>query len=63
MTSEKSLYLIIKAIRLGSLVVKTFVYQPMDRGSNPEEGKKFFFFPQETLKSLNAYMRRWRAKG
>ena len=30
----------IASIRLGSLVVKTFVYQPMDRESNPEQGKK-----------------------
>ena len=25
-------------------MVKTLVYQPMDRGSNPDEGKFFFFF-------------------
>ena len=25
-------------------MVKTLVYQPMDRGSNPDEGSFFFFF-------------------
>ena len=53
--------MLITAIRLGGLVVKTVVYQPMDPGSNPGEGNFFFF--KKTLKSLDAYMRRWRAKG
>ena len=44
-------------------MVKTFVYQPMDPGLNPGEGKIFFFSKKKTLKSLDAYMRRWRAKG
>ena len=46
-------------------MVKTLVYQPMDRGSNPDEGKFFFFFFffKKTLKSLNAYMHTWRGKG
>ena len=54
--------MLISAIGLGGLVVKTLVYQPMDRGSNPDEGK-FFFFPKKTLKSLNAYMHTWHGKG
>ena len=35
--------MLITAIRLGGLVVKTFVYQPMDLGSNPGKGNFFFF--------------------
>ena len=31
----------ITAIKLGGLVVKTFVYQPMDLGLTPGEGKFF----------------------
>ena len=54
--------MLIIAIRLGGLVVKTFVYQPMDPGSNPGVGK-FFFFSKKMLKSLDAYMCPWRAKG
>ena len=42
-------------------MVKTLVYQSMDPGLNPGVGKFFFF--KKTLKSLDAYMRRWRAKG
>ena len=33
-------------------MVKTFVYQPMDRGSNPEQGKKYFFPPKNSKISL-----------
>ena len=57
--------MLITAVRLGGLEVKTLFYQPMDPGSSPGEGrKKFFFFSQKkTLKSIDAYMRRWRAKG
>ena len=45
-------------------MVKTLVYQPMDRSSNPDEGNFFFFFfSKKTLKSLNAYMHTWRGKG
>ena len=40
--------LLITAIRLGSLVVKTLVYQPMDRGSSPDEGNFFFFFSKKS---------------
>ena len=36
---------------LVSLVVKTLVYQPMDRGLNPDEGKFFhFYFFQKNAK-------------
>ena len=46
-------------------MVKTLVYQPMDRGSNPDEGNFFFFFFffKKMLKSLSAYMHTWRDKG
>ena len=45
-------------------MVKTLVYQPMDRGSNPDEGNFFFFFFfKKMLKSLSAYMHTWRGKG
>ena len=54
--------MLITAIRLGGLVVKTLVFQPMDPELNPGVGKNFFF-SKKTLKSLDAYMRRWRAKG
>ena len=50
------------AVRLGGLVVKTLVYQSMDPGLNPGVGK-IFFFQKKTLKSLDAYMCRWHAKG
>ena len=56
--------MLITAVRLGGLEVKTLFYQPMDPGSSPGEGKKkiLFFFPKKkTLKSIDAYMRRWRA--
>ena len=36
--------MLITAMRLGGLVVKTLVYQSMDPGSNPGVGKFFFFF-------------------
>ena len=57
--------MLITLIRLGGLEVKTLFYQPMDSGSSPGEGKKkiLFFFQKKTLKSIDAYMRRWRAKG
>ena len=57
--------MLIIAIRLGGLEVKSLFYRPMDAGSSPGEGKKkfFFFFQKKTLKSIDAYMRRWRAKG
>ena len=42
--------MLITAIRLGGLVVKTLVYQPMDPGSNPGVGKFFFFFFQKNAK-------------
>ena len=54
--------MLITAIRLGGLVVKTLVYQPMDPGSILAEAN-FFFSKKKTFKSINAYMRRWRAKG
>ena len=57
MTSGKSLYLIKYAhlaIRLGGLVVKTFVYQPMHPGSNPGEGN-FFFFKKNAKISRHIY--------
>ena len=36
--------MLITSIRLGGIVVKTFVYQSMDPGSNPGKAKFFFFF-------------------
>ena len=36
--------MLITAIRLGGLEVKTLYYQPMDPRSSPGEGKKMFFF-------------------
>ena len=48
--------MLIIAIRLGGLVVKTFVYQPMDPGSNPGEGKFFFFFQKNAKISRRIYV-------
>ena len=43
--------MLITAIRLGGLEVKTLFYQPMDPGSSPGEGKKnSFFFPKKNAK-------------
>ena len=45
--------MLITAIRLGGLVVKTFVYQPTDPGSNP--GKGNFFFQKNAKLSRRIY--------
>ena len=42
--------MLITAIRLGGLAVKTFVYQPMDPGLNPGKGKFFLLFFQKNAK-------------
>ena len=44
--------MLIIAIRLGGLEVKTLFYQPMNPGSSPGEGKRkfFFFFPKKNAK-------------
>ena len=46
--------MLITALRLVGLVVKTFVYQPMDPGSNPSQGN-FFFFQINTKLSRRIY--------